>query len=37
MSTEAAEKVKARRTIRFIYILMVVLIAGPLLIYLLTR
>ncbi|MCF7688435.1 MAG: hypothetical protein K9M98_04770 [Cephaloticoccus sp.] len=37
MPMEAAEKVKARRTIMFIYILMVVLIAGPILIYLLTR
>ncbi len=37
MDQEAAEKVKARRTIQFIYLLMVVLIAGPILIYLLIR
>ena len=37
MDQEAAEKLKARRTIRFIYLLMVVLIAGPILIYLIIR
>jgi len=34
MNQEDTEKVKARRVIRFIYFLMVVLIAGPILIYL---
>lgn len=33
MNSEAAEKAKARRTIRFIYTLMVVLIVGPILMY----
>jgi hypothetical protein len=37
MNVDAAEKAKARRTIRFIYTLMVVLVVGPILIYILTR
>jgi hypothetical protein len=37
MNMDVAEKAKARRTIRFIYALMVLLIAGPILIYILTH
>jgi hypothetical protein len=37
MNEDEAEKAKARRTIRFIYILMVVLITGPILIHYLIR
>lgn len=34
---ESAEKTKARRVIGLIYLLMVVLIAGPVVVYILTR
>lgn len=37
MNESEAEKTKARRTIRLIYLLMVVFIAGPVLLYLALR
>ncbi len=37
MNENEAEKAKARRAIRLLYILMVVFIAGPVIVYLLVR
>jgi len=37
MNETEAEKAKARRAIRLLYVLMVVFIAGPILVYLLVR
>lgn len=37
MNIDPAEKEKARRVIGLIYLLMVVLIAGPVILYLLVR